>query len=292
MSAELQAEAISTFENTYSDQRTTVISGAEQKKLALLDIQDGLHKFRIWTMLAYQDIKLRYRRSVLGPFWITMSMAITVYSMGFLYSHLFHIELANYFPFLVTGMLSWTLISALITELLETFTGSEGLIKQIKLPYSLYIHRVITRNLLIFCHNFIVYIPILVIFHATAQINFYSLFIIPGFLLIYINAVAYGLILAMLGSRYRDLVQVIRSLIQVAFFVTPIMWNPNVLSPHFQHLVKINPFYAFVQLIREPMLGHCPSILVYLMAGGLTFLGIGVCSAMFIKYRSRIVYWL
>src|SRR5690242_11037894 len=76
-------------------------------QLAINDLVNGLKKWNIWLMLAYQDVKLRYRRSVLGPFWITISMAITVYSMGFLYGHLFHSKLQTYFPFLVAGMLGW-----------------------------------------------------------------------------------------------------------------------------------------------------------------------------------------
>ncbi|MCW5583007.1 MAG: hypothetical protein KIT56_03835 [Gammaproteobacteria bacterium] len=125
-----------------------------QKKLAWQDIKSGLLNWRIWVMLAYQDIKLRYRRSVLGPFWITLSMAITVYSMGYLYSHLFHVQLAEYFPYLVAGMLSWSLISTTVTDTVETFTANDALLKQIKLPYSLYVHRVVARNLLSFFITF------------------------------------------------------------------------------------------------------------------------------------------
>jgi len=121
-----------------------------QQKLAWMDIADGIFGWRIWSMLAYQDIKLRYRRSVLGPFWITLSMAITVYTMGFLYANLFHIELDHYFPFLVAGMLSWSLISSLASEYTDGLLVAEGLIKQIKLPYTLYIHRIAARNIFIF----------------------------------------------------------------------------------------------------------------------------------------------
>jgi lipopolysaccharide transport system permease protein len=134
----------------------TASQDAREKKLAVKDIIDGLAKWRIWLTLAYQDVKLRYRRSILGPFWITISMAITTYSMGYLYGHLFHTDLQVYFPFLVSGMLSWGLISSLISDLTEAFSGSEGLIKQIKLPYSLYIHRVVTRNIIIFFQNIVV----------------------------------------------------------------------------------------------------------------------------------------
>ena len=105
------------------------------KKLAITDLRDGGYKWRVWLLLAYQDIKLRYRRSVLGPLWLTISMAITVYSMGFLYGHLFHIELQFYFPYLVSGMIVWTLVSTQVTDLSEAFVLSDSLIKQIKLPY-------------------------------------------------------------------------------------------------------------------------------------------------------------
>lgn len=261
-------------------------------RLARLDILDGLCKWRIWLMLAYQDIKLRYRRSIIGPFWITISMAITVYSMGYLYSHLFHTDLKTYFPFLVSGMISWTLLSSLITDLSDTFSSSEKLIKQIKLPFSLYIHQVALRNIIIFFHNIVVIIPILIIFPESAHINSKTLILIPNLLLIYINAFSYGLVLALIGARYRDMSQIIKSLVQVAFFLTPVMWNPNVLPPADRYIVTINPFYAFVELIRAPMIGTTPTLQNYGMALVITFIGFYLCGRMFNKYRGRIVYWL
>ncbi|MES2217661.1 MAG: ABC transporter permease [Pseudomonadota bacterium] len=265
---------------------------AREKKLAVKDLVDGLKKWRIWLTLAYQDVKLRYRRSVLGPFWITISMAITTYSMGYLYGHLFHTDLQIYFPFLVSGMLSWGLISSQLSDLTDAFSSSEGLIKQIKLPYSLYIHRVATRNVIIFFHNIIVIVPIIAIFHQVAKINLCTLLLIPGLLVIYINALSFGIILAMIGARYRDIAQVIKSLIQVAFFLTPVMWSPDILPAKDKFIVFLNPFYAFVELVRKPLLGMYPSLATLAMAAAVTALGIYLCLNMLSKYRSRIVYWL
>lgn len=262
------------------------------KSLALNDIKTGLQKWRVWLMLAYQDIKLRYRRSVLGPFWLTLSMAITVYSMGYLYSHLFHTDIQSYFPFLVAGMLSWTLISTAITELTDAFITSDGLIKQIKLPYSLYIHRVVSRNIIIFFHNVLVIIPILVIFHETAKVNLYTLILIPGLFIVYVNAIIYGLILAMIGARYRDVSQIIKSLVQVAFFITPVMWSPSILPEGKRFIAMLNPFYSFIEMIRAPLMGHAPVLLNYCIVALVTALGALVCMKMFIQYRARIVYWL
>jgi len=263
-----------------------------QSTLARADINDGLSKWRIWLMLAYQDIKLRYRRSILGPFWLTLSMAITVYTMGYLYSHLFHIQLERYYPFLVAGMLSWSLISSMVIELTDGLIASEGLIKQIKLPYSVYIHRIVARNMLIFFHNIIVIVPIMIIYHSSVRVNFNTLMLIPGLLLVYLNAFIYGMLLAMIGARYRDISQIIKSLVQVVFFVTPVMWSPDILSSKNQFFIDLNPFYAFIELIRAPILGSTPTMANVAMTFTVTFLGGISCWMLFKNYRSRIVYWL
>lgn len=260
--------------------------------LAAADFKETLIKWRIWCLLASQDIKLRYRRSVLGPFWLTLSMAITVYSMGFLYGHLFRMELKDYYPFLVAGMLSWSLISNSINDLTDTFTTYEGLIKQLKLPYTLHIHRVIMRNIIIFMHNVIVMAPIYVIFHESAHINLNTLFLLPALIIIFINCLFYGLLLAMVSARYRDISQIIKSLIQVVFFITPVMWNPSILPANKMFFVSYNPFYAFVELLREPLLGRVPSVSVILTVLFLTLIGMVLAFNLFMHYRSRIIYWL
>jgi len=263
-----------------------------QQSLALHDIKTGLLSWHIWFMLAYQDIRLRYRRSILGPFWITISMAITVYTMGFLYGHLFHMDLQQYYPYLVSGMLTWALISSAITELTDTFTTSDGLLKQIKLPYSLYVHRIITRNLIIFFHNLLVMLPIYVLFHQGAKININTLLLIPGIAFIYLNAAIFGLILAMIGARYRDISQIIKSLVQVIFFVTPIMWSPTILPQKDQIFVYLNPVYSYIELIRAPLIGNAPSLLCFGITLAMTLIGAIICSQLFTRYRARIIYWL
>lgn len=263
-----------------------------QRTLAFQDIKSGLLSSHIWLLLAYRDIKLRYRRSVLGPFWITLSMAITAYSMGFLYGRLFHTDLKFYYPYLVSGMLTWGLISSCLLELTETFSNSDNLLKQIKLPYSLYIHRIIARNMIIFFHNLLVMLPIYFLFHAGAKINLNTLLLLPGLLLFYVNAVIFGLIFAMIGARFRDISQIIKNLVQVIFFVTPIMWNPSILPQKDLIFVYANPVFSFLELIRAPLTGQAPALLCYGMVMFMTLAGGVICAKLFIRYRARIIYWL
>jgi ABC-type polysaccharide/polyol phosphate export permease len=263
-----------------------------QSRMALLDIKDGLRKWPIALMLAYQDIKLRYRRSVLGPFWLTLSMAITVYTMGYIYSHIFHTDMASYFPYLTGGMLGWTLIASMVTDFTDGLVLSENLIKQVKLPYTLYIHRIACRNMIIYFHNLVVLIPILIIYHETTKVNLNTLLLLPGLFLVYVNACSYGLILGMLGARFRDISQIIKSLVQVVFFITPVMWKPDALLEKNRYIVELNPFYSYIELIRAPLLGSVPSL--YNIIFVLIMTGIGLMAAwiIFMRRRARIVYWL
>jgi len=268
-----------------------MIPVASQKQLAFEDFTDGIKKWRIWLLLAYQDIKLRYRRSILGPFWITMSMAITVYSMGYLYGHLFHIPIQEYFPYLIAGMLGWSLLSTTVTELVDTFSLSQVMLKQIKLPYSLYVHRITAKNMIIFFHNLLVMIP-LIFFQTNIKMDWHLLLLLPGLLFIYVNAICYGIVLAMIGARYRDIPQIIKSFITVIFFVTPIMWKLDILPPDKQLIVLLNPFYSFIELLRGPLIGYTPHVLNFIIVSAITCIGMVLCYVLFSAHRARIIYWL
>lgn len=269
-----------------------IFSNVTRGQLAWQDIKGGVLSWRIWLLLAYQDIKLRYNRSILGPFWITISMAVTVYSMGYLYSHLFHMKIGEYFPYLVTGMLGWSLISTNITEMVDTFTSNDGLLKQIKLPYSLYLHRLAAKNIIIFFHNILVFLPVMIIFRKQLTIDYHLLFLIPGLGIIYFNTVCYGLVFAMIGARYRDISQLIKSLIQVIFFLTPIMWKPDILPLNKQFIAYLNPAYSFLELIRAPLLGYSLTISNICIITLTSLTGYCLAYFIFVPRRARIIYWL
>lgn len=259
-------------------------------QLALDDILDGLKSWRIWLLLAWHEVKLRYRRSTLGPFWITISMAITIYTMGILYGHLFKIDLTVYYPFLATGILGWNLISLIINDATMTFVNSDQFIKQMKQPYSFFIFQSVTRNFIIFFHNILVLVPLVLFFHL--KINADTLFILISLLILWINAVSYSTILALLGTRFRDIPILVASLIQVVFFLTPIMWSPTILPLRYHYIIDLNPFAQFMELFRNPLLGTMPSNYALITTLGLTILGVFLAFIIFSRYRARIAYWL
>jgi len=265
------------------------LSGSSDR-LAWTDIVDGLKSRKIWLLLAWHEVKLRYRRSTLGPFWITISMAITIYTMGILYGHLFKMDLAVYYPFLATGILGWNLISLIINDATVTFVNAEQFIKQMKQPYSAFMFQSVTRNFIIFFHNILVLVPLVLFLHL--RINVSTLFVLVSLLILWINAVAYSTILALLGTRFRDIPILIASLMQVVFFLTPIMWSPAILPLRYHYVIDLNPFAQFMELFRNPLLGMLPSRYALVTTLSLTILGVFSAFIIFSRYRARIAYWL
>jgi ABC-type polysaccharide/polyol phosphate export permease len=200
--------------------------------------------------------------------------------------------MADYFPYLTGGMLGWTLISTIVLEFTDGLANSEHMIKQIKLPYSLYIHRIAARNIMIFFHNILVMVPILIVYHDSTQVNLNTLLLLPGLMIVYLNALTYGLMLAMVGARYRDISQIIKSMVQVVFFITPVMWKPEALLGKNHYIVELNPFYSFIELIRAPLLGKAPALYNIEFVAITTVVGMLAAWIAFVRRRSRIVYWL
>jgi len=262
---------------------------SSRARLAALDIGHGLLAWRLWWTMAWNDTKMRYRRSVLGPFWLTISMAISVGVLGILYAKLFKIDAEKYVPNLTLGLLAWGYVQGVVTDGCVAFMQSENFIKQIRLPFSTFIYRIMCRNVIILGHNAIVYLVVAVVYGIVPTWN--TLFLIPGFALVLVTSVWVGLLLGMVCTRFRDFPQLVTSLLQVLFFVTPVMWLPAQLGQR-AYFVQFNPGYHVVELIRAPLLGNAPGATTWLYLAAMTAAGCLATFMMFRHYRNRISFWL
>ena len=257
--------------------------------LALRDIAQGACAFRLWGSLGWLDIRQRYRRSTLGPFWLTISMGVLVGGLGMLYAGLFRMDVADYLPFVAAGLILWGLISGLITEGCDAFIRTGDLIKQVNTPLSVHVYRVVWRNLIVFAHNVVIYVVAAVWF--SIQPGWAGLLILPGLALLCLNGVWMGLLLGLVSARFRDVPQIAASVVQLAFFLTPIIWKPELL-PERAFVLDLNPFFHLVEVVRAPALGQAPGLVSWLAAAGITLGGWLVTLLMYRRYRWRIAYWV
>jgi len=253
------------------------------------DIFCGIMLARVWTMLAWQEIRQRYRRSVLGPFWLTISTAIMILGIGVIYGSIFGSTRSKYLPYIAMSFVIWQLLAALLNEACQAFIVAEGYIKQIKLPLSLHVLRVVWRNLIIFAHN----LPIIVaaLFVSRPPLSWELLEVPLGVLVLALNGVWAGLLLGMLCARFRDIPQIVASIVQLAFFVTPVMWEASMLKSH-RWVLSVNPLYHFMETIRAPLLGSAPSSGSWLVVISITIVGSLITLLVFKRFRARIAYWL
>jgi ABC-type polysaccharide/polyol phosphate export permease len=267
-----------------------VFDNTRQVERALTDLAKGLRSWQLWGALGWDDIRQRYARSVIGPFWLTLSMAILVAGLAVVYGSLFGMPLSEYLPYIGTGLIVWGFISTCIIDGCGTFYADAPAIKQIPAPLSIYAYRMVWRTLIVFLHNITIYVVILVSVRLWPGLGNLLLALV-GLLLLCVNGVWVSLFLGMASARFRDIPPIVASFVQVAFFVTPIFWRADQL-PGKAAIAKYNPFFYYIEILRQPLLGHVLPVKHWAIVLGLTALGWLVSLAAFIRYRRRFAYWV
>lgn len=253
------------------------------------DFLVGVKAYYVWVTLGWHDIKQRYRRSIIGPFWFTLTTLIMVGVLGFLYSELLGQDISEYLPYLGVGLVVWQYISTNINEACATFINSAYIIKQVRLPMTIHIVRVCWRNFLILLHSLPVVIFIMILMgHG---LSFEILLVIPGTILLFINLVWISLVCSILCTRFRDVLPIVGNIIQVAFFFTPIMWSRELLTDR-AWAVDINIFHHMIEVIRAPILGQQIMLISWVVNIAMAFIGCAIAQVLLKKYRNRIAYWL
>lgn len=256
---------------------------------AAADVAQGVAMWRTWLALGWHDVRQRYRRSLLGPLWITLSMGITVAALGVLYARLFAQPIDEYLPFVALGFIAWGLISGLLLEASTVFVAAETFLRQVRLPLSFYVLRLAWRQLVVFGHNLLIFVVVALALPVAVNAN--TLLVVPALLLVMLNALWVVLLLGLICTRFRDVPQIVAAVVQVSFFLTPIVWRPGQLVRE-TWVVNANPFHHLVELLRAPLLGMAPSALSWTVGVALGLGGGALTFALLARYRYRVPYWV
>lgn len=256
--------------------------------VGLRDIVAGASRRELWMFLGWREVRKQYQRSVLGPFWLTLNMGVLVTALGFFYSQIFQQDIADFLPYVALGFIVWGLISGQILEACTVFTSAATSVRQSYLPFSVYAYQLVWRQLMIFFHNCAIFVVVALIFGIWPGMT--GLLALPGIAIILVAGFGLALILGPLSARFRDIPPITASVTQIFFFLTPIIWTPASV-PERATFVLYNPFYHFVAIVREPLLGHAPTGTNWIVTISLTGLFAVVAVLFFSRLRSRIPYW-
>jgi len=260
-----------------------------RREAALGDLATGLRRWRLPAALAWLDLRNRYRGSVLGPFWMTLSTAAMVFGLGFLYSNLLKVPLGEYLPFVAVSLILWNVINQIANDACISLTSAEGIIRQMPLPYSVHILRCVFRNVLIAAHNLPLILLVFLVCGIWPRLEWLAA--LPGLALMTVNAFFVALFLGMLCARFRDIGPIVGSAMQLLFFLSPVLWKPELLGARADWLL-LNPAYTLMEVVRGPLLEGGASPAVWLSALVFTVLAAVVALVFFVRFRGRIAFWV
>lgn len=263
---------------------------------AVKDLRDGFASRELWFHLGWQDIKRRYRRSVLGPLWIVIATGVTAIAMGLLYGELFGMDIRVFLPYVALGFIFWNFISSSILEGSEVFSKNEGLIKQLPAPVSVHVYRVVWRALIIFAHNVVIIVILFLIFPP--PLNWTVTLIVPALALYVVNSIWVTIVFGILSTRFRDIGQLLTTAVQLVFFMTPIIWTTQSLgnatgeASSRLKLVELNPMFHYLEIARGPLLGEPVEFYHWAVVLGCTAVGWVLAMLVLRNYRARVAYWV
>ena len=274
----------------------TPAPGSRSWARAFADLTVGWRQRELWGHLGLQDIRQGYRRSVIGPLWITISLAIQALGMGILYAALFGLPLHRFLPYLAVGLIIWQFVAGCINEGAEVFIRNEGLIKHLPAPLSVHIFRLVWRHLLFLGHNVLVWAALIAIFPRA--FGWSSLLALPALVVIVLNGAWVAIVIGVIATRYRDVPPVTGSIVTLMFFMTPIVWDyeqlkniPGAVGER-ARLAEFNPFLHFVEILRRPMIGEPFEFRHWVVCLTITVVGWAVALLVLRNYRSRVSYWV
>lgn len=260
------------------------------------DLARGFKQHELWLQLGWQDIKQRYRRSVLGPLWITIATGVMALALGLLYSLLFSISLSEFLPHVTVGLIMWGFISGAIKDGADIFIENEGLIKQLPSALSVHVYRLVWRQTLFLLHNLVIWVLLMLIFPR--PLGWDILLAVPALLLLIVNGVWVAMFFGIIATRYRDVAPLLEALVQLLFYVTPIVWTTATLKnvgPEMQtraRIVELNPLYHYMEVVRAPLIGAPLPMYHWYVVLGCTVGGLLLAMLAMKQWRYRVSYWV
>ena len=260
------------------------------------DLARGWNQYELWLQLGWQDIKQRYRRSTLGPLWITIATGVMSLALGLLYSMLFQISVREFLPHVTVGFIVWGFISGCIKDGANVFIENEGLIKQLPSALSVHVYRLVWRQLLFFAHNMVIWLILVLMFRIPLGWNL--LLFIPALALMVVNGVWVTMLFGIIATRFRDVAPLLEALVQLLFYVTPIVWTTKTLREQGgevaqrARIAELNPLYHYLEVVRAPLIGEPVAAYHWGIVLVGTVIGLFLAMLAMKQWRFRVPYWV
>lgn len=257
---------------------------------AIEDVTRSLQDWRIWFSLAWFDVKQYYRRSVLGPFWFTISAVVIALIMALVMGGLFGNPLKRYLPFITISLMLWNMTIAMIHGGSMCYISAGPTILQFERPLTAYYLKLVFYEIIVFAHVIGIFFVVAMIFKIWPGTNtLIGLLALPIFLL---NIAWMGLFSAILAARFRDIPPLLQNIFTALFWLSPVLYRPSQMPEKIQILLQFNPLTHLLAIVRDPLLNQPINPWNWVVALTLLVFGWALTFAVFVRFRGRIAYWI
>jgi ABC-type polysaccharide/polyol phosphate export permease len=255
-----------------------------------LQIRRMLANLRKSFQWAWLDTVCQYRRSRIGPLWETINVMVMLGGLTLVSSSIFGSSVTAIIGYVGIGIIIWSAISALISEGSGSFVRNAGYVTSSTLSIDLYVGRSVFKIMITFAHHMVIYFLGVAFF--LVPIGWTSLLAIPGIILLFVNGFWAVTVLGFICARFRDVDLIVRNLLQLAFFVTPVFWNYRAIASNRQFLVEYNILFYFIEIIRAPLLGEVPPLSHYFIILAVTVMGYGIAYIVHRRMRRQLAFFV
>lgn len=228
----------------------------------------SLNHRRIWLHLGWRDIRSRYALTALGPWWTTVTVLLFSISLGVVYAGLFGVPLSQYLPYVTSGLVSWYLVSGVISESTSLSSFYKSLLLNTSITVASLALATTWRNVIIFVQSAPIALAVTLI--GAGHLTWSILLLIPGLFVASMVFVPGAYLLSAVGNRFPGFVTLIPTLLLLAFLTTPIFWDPEITGDR-TWIYQYNPLYWLVTVVRQPLLSQVPSWEAWLIVCGFGF---------------------
>ncbi len=259
----------------------------------MLQRLQGFYAYRnLLKQLVLRDIKLKYRRSVLGYLWSVLNPLFVMVIMVVVFTTMFQSDLPNFPLYLLCGQILFNYMSEATSAAITSVMDSGGLLKKIYVPKYIFTVSKVTSTLITMLLSLIALV-IVALFTRTPVTLRYALIIVP-LLELYVFSLGLGLFLAQAAVFFRDIRYIYSVLLTGWTYLTPIFYPVSLLDGTVKYVVtRLNPMYYYIDQFRcLVMYGDIPDLSSFLCASAISLVMLGIGCWSFWKNQDRFILYI
>lgn len=238
---------------------------------------------------ALRNLKVRYKRSVLGILWTLLEPLMIMVVLTVVFSQGFRVNIYHYPVYILIGITLWDFFRRSTTKMMDEIIASESLARRIYVPRTVFSFASLLTYLISWAIAMIPLFGIMLVLHHSFS---WAMLTLPlGLFIVALFALGMGMMVSTFAAFFHDISLMYQVILMTWMYATPIIYPLEIVPERFQTLIRLNPMTPMVFLVRDPIYsGKLPGISTWLVSIGWSLLAVFIGWWSYTHWRDRIDY--